>query len=433
MPATRSRGAMSADYGVRSSEFRGPHRISSCRICGNPNLVRVVDLGEQALTGIFPRSRDEKVTSGPLQLVKCVGDAEACGLLQLEHSYDLAEMYGDNYGYRSGLNQSMVSHLQSKVRKLLAAGVLERGDLVIDIGSNDATTLRAFPPGEFSLLGIDPTGAKFREYYPAHIELLPDFFSIDAVRRHYGERRAKVVTSFAMFYDLEQPLKFMQEVRGILEEEGIWVFEQSYMPTMLEMNSYDTICHEHLEYYSLKQIKWMADRVGFRIIDVEMNEVNGGSISVTVAMNDAPYRSAANLEELLQAETRLGLDGLEPYHAFAARIERSRRELRNFLAASKGSGKRVYGLGASTKGNVILQYCNIAEDELPLIGEVNGDKFGCFTPGTCIPIVPEDELLARDPDYLLVLPWHFRRFFEANAKLRQTRLVFPLPTLSVPA
>jgi hypothetical protein len=395
--------------------------------------VRVVDLGEQALTGVFPRSRDEKVTTGPLRLVKCVGGAEACGLLQLEHTYDLVEMYGDNYGYRSGLNQSMVSHLQDKVRKVLALGALKRGDLVIDIGSNDATTLRAFPPGEFSLLGIDPTAEKFREYYPAHVALLPDFFSIDAVRKHCGERRAKVVTSFAMFYDLEQPLKFMQEVRGILDEEGIWVFEQSYMPTMLAMNSYDTICHEHLEYYSLKQIKWMTDRVGFRIIDVEMNEVNGGSFSVTVAMNRAPYRSAANLEELLRAETRLGLDGLEPYQEFAARVDRSRRELQDFLAETKRSGKSICGLGASTKGNVILQYCNITEEDLPFIGEVNGDKFGCFTPGTRIPIVPESELLARDPDYLLVLPWHFRRFFEKNAKLKQTRLVFPLPTLSVPA
>ena len=408
-----------------------PRVIDRCRVCGNRDLVQVVDLGEQALTGVFPRTREQIVTSGPLRLVKCSGDADACGLLQLQHSYDLQEMYGKNYGYRSALNSSMVSHLHGKVQRILDLGTLRHGDLVIDIGSNDATTLRAYPPGEYSLVGIDPTGAKFREYYPAHVELLPDFFSLELVRRHCGERMAKVVTSFAMFYDLEQPLRFMQEVHDVLDDEGIWMLEQSYMPRMLEINSYDTICHEHLEYYGLKQIKWMADHVGFRIIHVEMNDVNGGSFSITVAKNRAPYPNATNLDDLIATEMRLGLEGLKPYLAFAKRIDRSRQELRDFLAKAKAAGKSVYGLGASTKGNVILQYCGITETDLPLIGEVNSDKYGCFTPGTLIPIVPEDELLARKPDYLLALPWHFRGFFETNLKLKRTELVFPLPTLEV--
>jgi hypothetical protein len=405
--------------------------VTVCRICGNSNLVDVTDLGEQSLTGIFPRSKQQQLTRGPLRLAKCIGGANVCGLLQLRHSYDLRELYGANYGYRSGLNRSMVTHLHSKVKKILASVGLQRGDLIIDIGSNDSTTLQAYPPNEFVLLGIDPTGAKFQSYYPPHVQLLPDFFSLELVRKHFGSKLAKIVTSLSMFYDLEQPLAFMQEVYDVLDDRGIWVFEQSYMPTMLELDSYDTICHEHLEYYGIKQVKWMTDRVGFRIIDVEMNDINGGSFSVTVAKERAQYPTAPNLSELLYAEARRGLDGLEPYLAFSKRVDRSRTELCEFLGGAKREGKTVYGLGASTKGNVILQYCGITEAELPLIGEVNSDKFGCFTPGTLIPICPEDELLARNPDYLLVLTWHFRNFFTTQEKFRGRKLVFPLPRLEI--
>lgn len=408
-----------------------PQRIARCRICGNTSLEPVVDLGTQALTGVFPRSREEKVSSGPLRLVKCGESTDACGLLQLEHTYDLAEMYGANYGYRSGLNASMVAHLQSKVKKILRIARLRKGNLVIDIGSNDATTLRAYPADDYLLVGVDPTGAKFREYYPPHVRLLPEFFSLDLLRRHFGERPARVITSFAMFYDLEQPLDFMRKVYDLLAEDGIWVFEQSYMPKMLEINSYDTICHEHLEYYGLRQVKWMTDRVGFKIVDVEFNDINGGSFSVTVAKKGAPNLESPSVAAILENEEQAGLDGLEPYRAFAKRVEDSRGQLREFLGTARRNGKAVYGLGASTKGNVILQYCGITETDLPLIGEVNRDKFGCFTPGTLIPIVPEDEILARKPEYLLVLPWHFRRFFETNAKLARKGFVFPLPALEI--
>ena len=253
------------------------------------------------------------------------------------------------------------------------------------------------------------------------------------MRGHLDSKRARIVTSIAMFYDLEQPLQFMNDVHEVLADDGIWVTEQSYMPKMLEMNSYDTICHEHLEYYGVRQMQWMAERAGFRIIDVELNDINGGSFSVTLAKRGAPSPDAANLDELRRAEREGGLDTAEPYQAFAARIERSRKELREFLDNARAERMTVYGLGASTKGNVILQYCDVTARDLPLIGEVNSDKFGCFTPGTLIPIGPEEEVLNAKPDYLLVLPWHFRRFFEGSPRFRATRLVFPLPQLEIVA
>jgi hypothetical protein len=403
-------------------------KIDRCRICGNTRLELVLDLGEQTLTGVFPRTRDTAITKGPLRLVKCFGSEEVCGLLQLEHSYDETEMYGENYGYRSGLNASMAAHLAGKVKKIIGQVDLQPGDLVVDIGSNDSTTLQAYPPGP-TLVGIDPTGLKFASYYPPHISLIPSFFSAAAFEQRYPGRKAKVVTSFAMFYDLEDPIAFMRQVHQILADDGIWVFEQSYMPTMLETNSYDTVCHEHLEFYALRQIRWMTDRVGFRVVDVELNATNGGSFSVTVAKAAARSDPSSSALRVLETERELGLDTLAPYQAFAERAASSRRELRDFIEATLASGKTVAGLGASTKGNVLLQFCGLTEREICCIGEVNPDKFGSYTPGTLIPIVSEDELFARKPDVLLVLPWHFRSFFKKNPRYRGWQLVVPLPAV----
>lgn len=409
--------------------------IVKCRICGNSDLVQVLDLGSQYLTGVFPKSRDEVITSGPLELVKCSAGAGCCGLLQLRHSYDLKEMYGQNYGYRSGLNLSMVRHLHEKVRKILEMVDLAPGDIVIDIGSNDSTLLQGYPEGKATLVGIDPTGRKFMDYYPPHIILIPDFFSSSCVKDRFGGKKAKIVTSIAMFYDLEDPTNFMEQIHDVLDDNGIWVFEQSYMPTMLEMNAYDTVCHEHLEYYGLKQIKWMTDRAGLKIIDVELNNVNGGSFSVTASKAGSSFPEATELlQKMLLEEERLGLDTLAPYDAFRDRVYRHREELAGFISQVESGGKKVLGYGASTKGNVILQFCGLTPREVPFIAEVNRDKFGCYTPGTLIPIISEEEARGMRPDYFMILPWHFRpgiidrerAYLESGGKL-----FFPLPRLEV--
>ncbi len=406
-------------------------KIEQCRICGNSNLVRVLDLGKQMLTGVFPREKGENVTVGPLRLVKCMGGSEVCGLLQLEHSYNLSEMYGENYGYRSGLNASMVMHLHGKVKKILEQVELCEGDLVVDIGSNDSTTLQAYPVPGPMLVGMDPTGVKFHTYYPSHIRLIPDFFSSTLLKAQFPGKKAKIITSFSMFYDLEDPIGFMQQIYDVLADDGVWVFEQSYMPTMLETNSYDTVCHEHLEFYTLHQIKWMTDRVGFDIVDIELNDVNGGSFSVTVSKSSANVSMASSVQSILAEERAKGLDTLAPYQAFASRIAQSRHDLLEFIKAAHAEGKIVAALGASTKGNVLLQYCGLTEKEISYVGEVNTEKFGCYTPGTWIPIISEKELLAMQPDYLLVLPWHFRKFFVSSDRLKNFSLVFPLPLLDV--
>jgi len=405
--------------------------ITKCRICGGEHLINVMSLGEQTLTGVFPKSRTEKITSGPVDLVQCATEG-GCGLVQLKQSYDLSEMYGMNYGYRSGLNASMVKHLHSKVDKILNLGLLEHGDLIIDIGSNDATTLRAYPPGLYQLVGIDPTGVKFSSYYPPEIRLIPEFFSADAVTKALSGKKAKVISSFSMFYDLEDPIAFAREIEGALDDQGVWIFEQSYLPAMLRTNSFDTICHEHLEFYALRQINWIAEKAGLKVIDVEFNDVNGGSFSITAAKVGSAHQPKAEwLAKILAEEQALGLGTTKAFDDFKVRVEAARVALMNFLSTAKKEGKRVCGLGASTKGNVLLQYYGIDEQLLPQIGEVNEDKFGSFTPATLIPLVSEAKVLESNPDYLMVLPWHFRAFFESLPSMKGRTLVFPLPQVEI--
>ena len=406
-------------------------KILSCRICGNKNLKNILHLGDQMLTGVFPTFEEkDSISIGPVSLVKCFGE-EYCGLVQMEYSYSLSEMYGNNYGYRSGLNKSMVDHLHLKVKKITEFIKLAANDLIIDIGSNDATTLKAYPQKRLDLVGIDPTGVKFNSYYPDNIQLIPDFFSSTLVKAKFGNKKAKVITSFSMFYDLEEPLTFMKEVYEILGNDGVWIFEQSYMPKMLEMNSFDTICHEHLEFYSLHQIKYMTDIVGFHIVDVDFNDINGGSFSITVRKKVGDEQDEEKIKKILHQENEAGLLTMKPYEEFANRIDVATKKLIQFVKIERAKGKMIAALGASTKGNVLLQYCNFTEEDISFIGEVNEEKLGCFTPGTFIPIISEKELLSKNPDYLIVLPWHFKEFFVSNEKFSKMKLVFPLPEIEI--
>ncbi|CCG42122.1 class I SAM-dependent methyltransferase [Magnetospirillum molischianum] len=407
------------------------HEIKECRIGGGSDLVSVLNLGFQSLTGVFPRSQDENVTVGPLELVW----APKSGLLQLKHSYNPSEMYGDNYGYRSGLNQSMVTHLTDKVAYLERLASLQPGDVVLDIGSNDCTTLKAYATKDLRRIGIDPTGRKFAEYYPSEVTLVPDFFSADAFRS-VESRSARIVTSIAMFYDLEAPISFARQIAAILADDGIWHFEQSYMPSMLRLNSYDTICHEHIEYYSLHAVQRILEAADLRLVDVVMNAVNGGSFAVTAAKrsNRSVRANEAVINWLLEQEDRMGLHTPRPYREFEERVFRHRDDLTRLIRSLNADGKTVLGYGASTKGNVVLQFCGLTAKDIPAIADVNPEKFGRVTPGSHIPIVSEADARAMKPDYFLVLPWHFKDGILRREKEYTSaggRFIFPFPEIEI--
>jgi hypothetical protein len=404
--------------------------ISKCRISGSNNLIKVLSLGEQYLTGVFPKMPSEEITKGPLDLVWCPDS----GLLQMKQSFNQEEMYGDNYGYRSGLNGSMVRHLQQKFKTLEQLVKPTDSDLVVDIGSNDATGLKAYS-GKFDKVGIDPTAKKFIEYYTDEITLIADFFSAKSFRSKFPKKKAKIITAIAMFYDLESPMTFVKDIEKLLDDEGVWHFEQSYMPSMLRTNSYDTICHEHLEFYSFQVVKNMLESCNLRIVDVQMNSINGGSFAVTACKKNASYMSNIPIINwMLRQESDMGLDTPKPYRDFEERVFRHRKNLKELIEALVADGKKIIGYGASTKGNVLLQFCGLTTKHIPYIAEVNEDKFGSYTPGTNIPIISEKEARAMNPDYFFVLPWHFKtgildreRKFMANGG----KFIFPLPEIEI--
>ena len=406
-------------------------KITQCRISGDPNLVTVLNLGTQELTGVFPRDPAQRITSGPLELVWSAKSQ----LLQLACSYDLGEMYGDNYGYRSGLNASMVAHLTGKVANLERKYGLTAGDCVIDIGSNDATTLKAYSTKSIKRIGVDPTGRKFEKYYTDDIKLIADFFPTPELTSAIGRSKVKIITSISMFYDLEDPIGFARAVAGVLDRDGIWHLEQSYMPSMIRLNSYDTICHEHLEYYSLHSIQYVLERAGLKIVDVQMNGVNGGSFALTVTHEDSSRAiNRPVIDWLFEQELKMRFDTPAPFRAFEERVFSHRKALRSLVEALNADGKKVFGYGASTKGNVVLQFCEFSAREIPCVAEINPDKYGACTPGTHIPIVSDKEAAVMNPDYYLVLPWHFkdgivRREQEYLAK--GGKLIFPFPEIEI--
>jgi hypothetical protein len=404
--------------------------VDACRLCGAPDLVTVLELGEQALTGVFPGSLDEDVSRGPLTLVWC----SSCTLLQLAHSYEPTEMYGDDYGYRSGLNRSMQVHLARKARRLEAVVGLAPDDVVLDIGSNDGTLLGSYATTPLHRIGIDPTAARFATYYPSDTRIVPAFFSA----RNFSEvsdAPARIITSIAMFYDVDDPVAFARDVRDCLAPDGVWHFEQSYMPSMLRSTAYDTVCHEHIEYYSLATIRQILSQAELELIDVRFNRVNGGSFAVTAAHRDSAVpASRVLIDWFVSQERRAALDTPGPFRRFEERVFRHRADLTELIETLRVDGASIMGYGASTKGNVLLQFCGFGPEHIEAIAEVNEDKFGRVTPGSGIPIVSEAEMRGRRPDYLLVFPWHFRDgVIERETEYLEGggRLIFPLPEIEI--
>ena len=357
-----------------------------------------------------------------------------CGLVQLRHSVTAGMMFGDSYGYRSGINQTMRAHLAGIATDLARRSDLKRGDLVLDVGCNDGTLLMSYPVAGLVRVGIDPIAEKFRNVYPAELHVKTAFFDAKVFRETSGRPAARAITSIALFYDLENPVAFVADVAAVLAVDGIWVLEQSYLPSMLEQNSFDTICHEHLEYYALAQIDRLVRVCGLRVFDVRLNAINGGSFQIWVCHQGATF--AANqiaIDELSARESRLGLDTDEPYAAFRQRIAGIGARLHEFIAVEAKRGKNIYVYGASTKGNVLLQFLGLGNDLIRACADKNPEKWGSRTPGTEIPIVSEEEARAK-ADYFLVLPWHFRDEFlarEAEFRAKGGKLIFPLPEVEI--
>jgi len=403
--------------------------ISNCRICGSTDLKTVICLGEQYITSRFPKYGDYTTPKTPIDLCVC----KKCRLLQLRQTTFSCELYEYEYGYRSGISNTMREHLKNYQLEILSIVNLEDGDTVVDIGSNDSTMLQYYS-NKLKRIGVDPTGNQFKEYY-GDVELIPSYFTFENFTNMYGERKCKLVSSISMFYDLPDPVQFAKDVYHILLDDGIWTCEQSYMPSMLKTNSIDTICHEHLEYYSLHQIKEIADRVNLKIVDVKFNNCNGGSFRVYFAKRTSTMynENFEIINKILNEEVELGLLNDDIFEKFVSNCDVEVNKLRDFVDTLNKNGKKMYVYGASTKGNCLLQYANLGESDMKYAVERNPKKIGKMT-NTGIEIIGEDTMRENPPDYLLVLPWHFREEIIIREKeFLDTggQFVFPFPHFEI--
>lgn len=412
------------------------HR-KTCRACGSSSLTKVIDLGEQYLQGSFfkPGKELPPMRKIPMWLMRCdpTADENACGLLQMAHTVPPEVLYSA-YWYRSGTNQTMRNHLNGIAAQAVDM-VGSQNARVLDIGCNDGTLLRQYPDG-YEKYGIDPSDVAAE--VSGDIIVIRDLFPSTKLSSISTGKGFEVVTSIAMFYDLEDPVEFVRNVKSVLDGEGVWIFEMSYMPSMLELNSYDTICHEHLEYYSLAVIEYILKRAGMKIIDASLNDINGGSIRCFATHMDNfrfdNNKAAERLASLRKTEFDLELDMDKPYRSFQDRINKHREELTAVLTDLKRKGKNIHIYGASTKGNTILQWCGIDKSIIDCAAERNPDKYGATTLGTKIPIVSEADSRAMKPDYYLVLPWHFKQeFMEREREMLKNGVgfIFPLPVLDI--
>ncbi len=410
---------------------------STCRICGCKALTPVLELGDQYIAGSFAGPDGQPPVSRriPLDLVRCdpLKDQNACGLVQMRHSVPPRILY-HAYFYRSGINQSMRDHLATITKTAEDTIQLHASDIVLDIGCNDGTLLKSYRTEGVRRLGIDPSNM-VEHAKAAGLQVVNDFFSEAAYRTAYPNEKAKVITSIAMFYDLENPHKFVGDIKACLHADGIWILELSYLPLMLKMNSFDTLCHEHLEYYSLAPMERLFAEHDLEVVDVTLNDINGGSFRICVghAGKTKPSDAArARVQQLRVEEFELALDTDKPYAIFRKNIQKIRKDLRAFLTKAKKQKKLVHGYGASTKGNTTLQYIGLTPDLLPAVADRNPIKYGSFTIGTNIPIISEEESRKQKPDYYLVLPWHFMDEFkkrEADFLKRGGKFLVPMPTV----
>ena len=411
----------------------------SCRICGSKNLTSILNLGDQYFANYSPKSNDvvpfeEKI---PLELVRCDKsiDPKSCGLVQLRHTTPPNLMY-DRYFYRSGINQTMINNLNEIAQQAISKIKLNPNDIVIDIGCNDGTLLQNYKELPVRSVGFDPAKNMVQFSKQTGATIITEFFSAEEFIKNYGDEKAKIITSIAMFYDLENPNKFVDDISKILHPDGLWILELSYLPLMLSQNAFDTIVHEHLEYYHLDALEFLLSKFDLKVGDIQLNDINGGSFRVVVQHKEKSFdnNSLEHITELREKEKNLNLHTVQPFDDFIKKINDEKDKLVTFIKNEVSAGKTVHCYGASTKGNTLLQFYNLDKKLIQFIADRNPDKWGRRTIGTDISIISEEESHSMNPDYFLILPWHFIKEFKEREKdylKNGGKLLVPLPRFKV--
>ena len=401
-----------------------------CRNCEKNKFLKLSNIGYQPISSIFLKNK-KKIKNYSLDLFKC----KICDLVQLSKIANLKDMYGSEYGYKTSVSKLMINHLKEKFIRLKKLNILKKNSNILDIGSNDGTFLNFFidTNNNLNLYGIDPSASAFIENYNKKIKIIIDFFNQKTVKQYFRNNKTikfSLITSFAMFYDVEDPNTFCKDISNILEKNGLWILEFSYFPLLLKNLTYDQICHEHVVYYTLSTFNKIIKKNNLKIIDFSINEINGGSIEVICAKKNSKHKTKnKKINEILKKEK---LITQRDYDRFNLRVETSKKNLLLFLKNQKKSD--VIGYGASTKGNVILNYCGVTNKNISYICDANPSKIGKFTPGSYIDIISKERMRKINPKYLLVLIWSFKTEVIKQEKefiKKGGKLIFPLPIFHI--
>ena len=412
--------------------------LKLCKICGSENLTDVISLEAQFLSATFV---EDNLLEGalaslkvPMTLTLCdtSQNDNGCGLLQLREEVDGDLLYR-RYFYRSSTNSTMVSDLKEVVEDISKKVMLDPGDIVVDIGANDCTMIQ-FYPDRVKKVAIEPAKNIDWKNVDPSVLIVNDYFSAQAFEKSLPGQRVKAFSCCAMFYDLADPNSFVADIKKLLVEDGVWCIQLSYLPLMLEnMNFYD-ICHEHLSYYSIKSLNNLLQRNGLYIFDASKNDVNGGSVRVFIAHienEEVSNRSnRSNVSKLLLEETTMGLENPETYREYYYQMTVLSAKVRQYFDTESAKGNSIVGLGASTKGNILLQFFGITKEMMPYISEINKLKVGLKTLGSDFELVSESFAASLKPSTYFVLPWYFKdeiiaresAFLEAGG-----HLLFPMP------
>ena len=391
-----------------------------CKNCKKNKISRIVKLGKQPLSGFFYDKKKYNLKKYSLDLYKC----SKCDLVQLNNKVKIEKMYGKHYGYQTSISKLMISHFRKKIKRLKQKKFIKSKDNILDIGSNDATFLKLLGH-QYNLWGIDPSANKFKKNYK-NMRLISDFFSkANIIRENENkEIKFKLISSFAIFYDVENPSKFCNDIESLLDHDGIWICEFSYMPLMLENLTFDQICHEHLTYYSLTVFEKIIKESSLKIIDCRLNEINGGSIEIIISKKNSKRKEKNKIINKFKSEEKK--ININSFKNFEKRIKESKLKLKAFI----NKNQPIACYGASTKGNIVLNYYQLSSKQIEYICDANKKKFGKFTPGSNIKIISKEKMRKLNPKFLLVLIWSFRSEIikqEINYLMNGGNLVFHLP------
>ena len=404
---------------------------ATCRVCHSDQLTPLYSLGNQYVNNFINPEDLATCIKAPLEMILC----EHCTLLQLKHTAPQELLYAGFYWYKSGVTDTMKRALREISEKAETWFGLEAGDVVLDIGSNDGTLLRTYEVPGLITVGVEPASNLIEEGRVGLTHCIHDFWNYESYHKEVGTQ-AKVITALGMFYDMEDPNQFISDAAKALTEDGVFIAQLMCLKNMMDTNDVGNICHEHLEFYSFHSLEYLFEHNGLEVFDVEINNVNGASYRLFARKKGADVTPAEGADERIARvrQDEEGLDDKKVHLEFFERLETNKRKCVAFIKREVAKGKKVWVYGASTKGNVILQYYGLDHTLIEAAAERSPAKWGKYTVGSMIPCVSEEEARKAQPDYFLVLPYaFFDEFYEREHEWREKggKFIVPLPEFKV--